>query len=95
LYCINPGDTIHVPFSFLSSRSYSYSVLEGIFLAFGIMRYAKRLAEKANDIPGLLNYLPDAGFSHSELKKASEGIQILTDSVTKRFSYVRGKITWN
>ena len=51
--------------------------------------------EKANDMPGLLNYLPDAGFSYSELKKASEGIQILTDSVTNRFSYVRGKITWN
>lgn len=64
------------------------------FNAFAIRRYAKRLADKANDITGLLNYLPDAGFSDSELKKASDGIQILMESVTKGFANVREKITW-
>jgi hypothetical protein len=65
-----------------------------LFNAFAIKRYARRLVEKADSIPALLDYLPDAGFSDSELKKASDGIQILMDSVTKGFPNVRGKITW-
>ena len=66
-----------------------------LFNAFAIRRYAKRLADKANDIFGLLNYLPEAGFNKSELKKASAGIQILMDSATKGFDYVRKNVTWN
>lgn len=63
--------------------------------AFATRRYAKRLVEKADSIPALLDYLPEAGFDKSKIKKASAGIQILIDSVTKGFSNVREKITWN
>jgi hypothetical protein len=65
-----------------------------LFNAFAIRRYAKRLAEKADDIPGLLTYLPEAGFSGKEIEKASKGIKILLDSITNRFDYLRRNVSW-
>jgi hypothetical protein len=65
-----------------------------LFNAFATRRYAKRLAEKANDLPGLFDYLPEAGFGDSELKKASEGTQILMDSIKYGFVNVRKNVTW-
>lgn len=67
-----------------------------IFLlnAFAIRRYAKRLAEKSDDIPGLLAYLSEGGFDASEIRKATVGIQILLDSITRGFDYVRRNFSW-
>lgn len=62
--------------------------------AFAIRRYANRFAEKAGNISELKAYLPEAGFNKQEIIKAEVGIDVLNDSKTKGFGYVKRHYNW-